>query len=406
MSASIFSVEKNYSHNLELDELMRIFLTLYPFSNKYVPDSLTWYRNFYEPLIDLGHDVFLLRIDEVARSLRLSIGSKRLKERFTDILFDTFTKEHKKKSFDFFLSYLCDDDIYAECIDNIRALGVLTANFSCNNTHQFHLVEKISSHYDINLHSEKSAAEKFLGIGARPVWFQMAANPNYYRSLDLPKIYDVSFVGANYAKRADYIYHLLENGTNVHCFGPSWLINRPYPVFRRIYKEIKRLSLTIESLFHFSAQTRFKYSSKVRDMDFQSYLRKKYAAQLHHPATDEAMIRIFNQSWINLGFLEVYAKNDESNTTTQQHLHLREFEVPMSGNLYCTNYSDELSEFYEPDKEVIVYRSKYELLDKVRYYLTHQDEANMIRQAGYRRAIECHTYQKRFRELFSMLNLG
>ncbi len=89
-----------------------------------------------------------------------------------------------------------------------------------------------------------------------------------------------------------------------------------------------------------------------------------------------------------------------------QHLHLREFKAPMSGALYFINYSDELSEFYEPDKEVVVYRNEHELLDKVRYYLSHESEANAVRKAGFNRAQNCHTYQKRFADLLKLLGLA
>ena len=40
---------------------MRIFLVLHPSGNNAVPGSMTWYRNLYEPLLDLGHDVYLMR---------------------------------------------------------------------------------------------------------------------------------------------------------------------------------------------------------------------------------------------------------------------------------------------------------------------------------------------------------
>jgi spore maturation protein CgeB len=89
-----------------------------------------------------------------------------------------------------------------------------------------------------------------------------------------------------------------------------------------------------------------------------------------------------------------------------QHLHLREFEAPMSGALYCTGYMDELAELFEPDKEVLVYRNQHELLDKVRYYLAHPDLAEQVRQAGKKRALAEHTYAIRFRQLFKTIGLS
>jgi spore maturation protein CgeB len=78
----------------------------------------------------------------------------------------------------------------------------------------------------------------------------------------------------------------------------------------------------------------------------------------------------------------------------------------MSRALYCTGFMDELAEFFEPDKEVIMYRCREELLAKVRYYLRHPNEAERVREAGRRRALADHTYHKRFLDLFRQLKLA
>ena len=116
------------------------------------------------------------------------------------------------------------------------------------------------------------------------------------------------------------------------------------------------------------------------------------------------MTETYNRARTVLGFLEVYDHHDHSGKLLQ-HLHLREFEVPMCGALYLTNFSEELAECYEPDKEVIVYRNVYELIEKLKYYLENESECERVRKAAYNRAIQCHTYQKRFHDLFSELNL-
>jgi len=125
---------------------------------------------------------------------------------------------------------------------------------------------------------------------------------------------------------------------------------------------------------------------------------------MHPPVSDDELIALYSRSQISLGFLEVYDRHDPSRAVTQ-HLHLREFEAPMSGALYCTGYLDELAEMFEPDKEVLTYRNQYELLEKVRYYLAHSAEAEQVRQAGRKRALQDHTYQRRFAQLFEHMGL-
>lgn len=66
---------------------------------------------------------------------------------------------------------------------------------------------------------------------------------------------------------------------------------------------------------------------------------------------------------------------------------------------------DELAEMFKPEKEVLTYRNQHELLDKVRYYLAHQKQAEQVRQAGHTRALRGHTYQRRFTQLFEQIGL-
>lgn len=290
--------------------------------------------------------------------------------------------------------------IEVDAIDEIRRLGVPTCNFSCNNAHQFYLVQNVSPHFDYNLHSEKDARAKFLTIGANPLWWPMASNPKYFKPFDVPRTIEASFVGANYALRARYVAHLLQNGVDVHAFGPGWLWATT-SAWRSVAKRIKYLLLTATAR---SAQAQYAASAQLADHDFRRSLAVSFPENVHPPVSDEELIALYSRSHVSLGFLEVYDRHEPSRPVTQ-HLHLREFEAPMSGALYCTGYTDELAEMFEPDKEVLVYRNQHELLEKVRYCLAHPEQAEQVRQAGRKRALAEHTYHARFRTLFESLGL-
>ncbi|RLB81528.1 MAG: hypothetical protein DRH24_09005 [Deltaproteobacteria bacterium] len=375
---------------------MRIFQAIHASTNSRISASKTWYRNLYEPLIDLGHDVLLYPTD-VGLKARKS-KNPRLKIRFGRDLFDTLKKEHKKRPFNLFFSYFIDGMIDSAIIENIRKLGIPTCNFSCNNVHQFHILENISPYFDYSLHSEKTVADKFKNIGANPVWWPMASNPRYYKPFDFTRSFDVTFIGANYAPRAYYIKYLLENGINVHAFGPGW-IRGDKNKWRSIIKRYGYLLLSATSI---SKKHQNRASAKLAYHDLCRDIFHRFKDNLHQPVTDEKLIRLYSQSWINLGFLSVYDRHDPS-LLKKRHLHLRDFEVPMSGALYITEYMDEIEEHFIPGKEIITYKNEYELLDKLRFYLEHQEAAEKVRLAGYERAISCHTYHIRYKTLFSDL---
>jgi spore maturation protein CgeB len=383
---------------------MRIFLALHPSANISVPGSMTWYHNLYEPLIDLGHEVFFLRLDELAVKSGYSFRSKKFKEFLSREIVSVFKREHIKKPFNLFFSYLTDNDVEETALRLLKAYGVPMVNFSCNNIHQFHLVSKISPFFDASLHSEKGTGDLFRSIGASPVWFPMAANPNYYFPIKLPYKYDVTFIGAAYAKRSNYVWHLLNCGIDIKCFGPNWNINPPHEKLKKVHKEISRIISLMRSFYVIDRGTRYSISSIMNYYDLQSLIRKKFPENLNHPLKDMEVISIYYQTRINLGFLEVFSENQSSPAILTHHLHLREFEVPMSRGLYMTNFSEELSEFYEPDEEIIVFHNEHDLTGKIRYYLSHETEAENIREKGYQRALKSHTYQKRFSDLFSQMN--
>lgn len=377
---------------------MRIFETITASTNASISNNKTWYRNLYEPLVDMGHDVVLFPAYEGKIAMRRKCP--RMRGAFSERLLDTFKREYSKRPFDLFFAYLMDGMVDSGAIDEIRKTGVLTCNFSCNNAHQFYLVDEISPHFDYNLHSEKDAREKFIGVGANPVWWPMASNPKYFRPYKVKRDIEASFVGASYALRAKYIQFLLRNKVDVHAFGPGWKSVMRTP-FRSL---LMRYILLTKALGSIRTKNQSRFSAMAADMDFRRRLGEDFPNNLHYPVSDEDLIQLYSRSQISLGFLEVYENHDPSSIVTQ-HLHLRDFEAPMSGALYCTGYMDELAEMFEPEKEVITYRNQYELLDKVRHYLNNEPEAERIRKAGREKALNDHTYHRRFEKLFHDIGL-
>jgi spore maturation protein CgeB len=377
---------------------MRIFQVIEASTNPNVIGNRSWYRNLYEPLEEMGHSVVLFPAEEGRRAMQRR--SPQARAAFSQRLLDLFRREHAQSPFDLFFAYLMDGMVESAAIDEIRKSGVPTCNFSCNNAHQFDLVDDLSPHFDYSLHAEKDARAKFLAIGANPIWWPMASNPKYFRPLDVPRTVQVSFVGANYALRARYIAHLLENGVDVNAYGPSWVCGSASR-WRSFAKHYKYLLMACVA---FSPEAQYSGSANLADHDLRRSVGARFPGNVHPPISDDELIALYSRSIISLGFMEVYDHHDASQMVSQ-HLHLREFEAPMCGALYCTGYTDELAEMFEPDKEVLVYRSQHELLDKVRYYLAHHDAAEKVRQRGLARALGEHTYNKRFNDLFRIIGV-
>ena len=377
---------------------MRIFQVLAGSANYYVKQNQTWLRNLHEPLLEMGHDVILHSATMGTKAMREK--NPRLRARFGEILLETFKTELKKKPIDLFFAYLMDGMVDTDVLAEIHRLGVPMVNFSCNNIHQFDLVDEISPYFDLNLYAEKEAGIKFEKIRSKALWWPMASNPRYFHPIRTVQNIDVSFVGANYALRAQYIAYLLHEKIDVQVFGPYWILDPGQPwktPLRRWYYQFRNLFALTEQ----ASQTE---TGRLQNYLLRIALNREFPLNLHEPVTDDELIRLYSRSKISLGFLEVYDDHNPGKVI-KRHMHLREFEAPMCGALYCTGYSNELAEMFEPEKEVITYQNKEEMLNKVRYFLHHPAEGEKIRQAGMKRALADHTYQKRYQTLFKEMRL-
>ena len=68
-------------------------------------------------------------------------------------------------------------------------------------------------------------------------------------------------------------------------------------------------------------------------------------------------------------------------------------------------YMEELEEFYEIGKEIVCYNNVDDLIEKIHYYLKHDDEQEVIRKAGYQRCLRDHTWHIRFQKAFEKMDL-
>jgi len=59
---------------------------------------------------------------------------------------------------------------------------------------------------------------------------------------------------------------------------------------------------------------------------------------------------------------------------------------------------------FEPDSEIVTYRTADECAEKVRYLLDHEQERQSIAAAGHRRTLRDHTYRKRAEQVDGILS--
>ena len=77
----------------------------------------------------------------------------------------------------------------------------------------------------------------------------------------------------------------------------------------------------------------------------------------------------------------------------------RIWDVIGAGGFLLTNYQSELEDYFEIGKEIDVFGSEQELLDKAAYYLEHEKERMEMSKRAYEKVRAQHTYSQRMQQL-------
>ena len=106
------------------------------------------------------------------------------------------------------------------------------------------------------------------------------------------------------------------------------------------------------------------------------------------------MPRIFKCSKINLNMTA---------RTIKSGLPQRIFDIMAAGGFVISNYQSEIPEYFTPGKDIVLYESIPDLLEKIGYYLAHEDERLQIAQNGYEKVKKQHHLAHRAQEMLKIL---
>ncbi|MFA9379079.1 MAG: DUF3880 domain-containing protein [Lachnotalea sp.] len=87
--------------------------------------------------------------------------------------------------------------------------------------------------------------------------------------------------------------------------------------------------------------------------------------------------------------------------TIKSGLPLRLFDIMGSGGFLITNYQSELSDYFEINKDLVVYENSDDLVNKISYYLSHEDERLEIAYNGYTKVKTKHQFTNRICKILS-----
>jgi spore maturation protein CgeB len=405
---------------------MRVFTAVrHSITSSYYYGDL-WSKNFYPAIQQLDCTIVESEVDLLPASRFMQIADRftpqeqELRAQITQKIIDEVKQAHQQQPIDLFLSYFYNAHFDPAGFEEIHRLGIPTVNFYCNSIYQFNLVAAIAAQVNFSWHAERDARSSYLKVGANPVWVQMGADPAVYHPIaGLSRQAKACFVGQRYADRDRLLATLLTHQLPIDIYGSGWqpTANRndashqttatatdylgrrlTQPGGLNSYLRLIGENLQNHGLLAGTQRTvrQFQYRRETRQLPpTLAAASCGFAADLNHT---------FGAYEVVLNFSNVWA-DGRPGSVLIPHVRLRDFEAPMCGTCYLTGYSDEIAEFYQLGQEIDTYQSAEELVDKTRFYLDHPAAGDRLREAGYQRSLQHHTWKHRFQQLFEAIGL-
>ena len=106
---------------------------------------------------------------------------------------------------------------------------------------------------------------------------------------------------------------------------------------------------------------------------------------------------IFNQTKVNLYVTP---------RAIQAGIPLRVLEIMSCQGFVLTNYQEDLADEFVEGKEIVMYRSLEDLLEKTQYYLEHEEERRAIARAGYEKVMRDYNFAAKLSVIFTKDSCG
>ncbi len=240
-----------------------------------------------------------------------------------------------------------DEDFFFDLKKKFPRLRLITV-FSDDEWRHFNYDRYLALYSDLFTIAVKDNLKAYQDYGFDPFYMQWACNPGMFYSVPSNKEgLDVTFIGAAYGQRTEYVRFLISNGINIRVFGRGW--NR-YPDIRPYCGE---------------------------------YLSHK------------EMLEVISRSKINLNFLWTSAEKERCTIKG------RTLELSACRAFQLSNHTDEFMNYgFSHGDNIAVFNDRNDLLEKIRYYLAHDSERDAIANRAYDHVLQGHTWKQRFQDVF------
>ena len=314
-----------------------------------------WHEHLLPDLRELGRVTHFdyhslgFRFEELSRPG--AHAAARREEMFRFVL-PALTAAHSRRAVDWIFCYGGGQDLSPDLLRAItEQLGIPIVNMSLDDKQGW--AGKSSSRWrtgavditaltDLYMTSARVACEWHMIEGGRPVYLPAGFDAAAFAPRRLARDLPVSFVGAAYGFRRSLVDFLKRHGVDVRTFGSGWT----------------------------------------------------GGGWIEDP------VDVFNRSGVNLGMGGIEYSEELTN------LKGRDFEIPgTGGGAYLTSFNSDLARHFVIGEEILCYRSRDEMLELIRHYLAHPEDAGAIGARGRARALREHRWLHRYETILGILGV-
>lgn len=273
---------------------------------------------------------------------------------------------------------------------------------------------------------DRALCREFNEAGIRTVrYLPMAANTERLDALGFPDpVYDISFVGSLYTESHNF-FDRMENlsayakgyleglmNAQMNVQGYNFIQDSLSPIMEELYQALPMDPNPdgVETREYLYAQ--YVINRKLTGLE---RVRLLTAITERHPLDLFTLDPNFTRPNLrNHGTVDYYSempltfKKSRINLnislrSIQSGIPLRAFDIMGSGGFLLSNYQEDFLENFIPGVDFAYYESEKDLLQKISYYLTHEEERLAIAKNGHDKVAASHTYRDRVRQMLADL---
>jgi spore maturation protein CgeB len=262
---------------------------------------------------------------------------------------------------------------------------------------------KAFRHYNVILACSERFLDDFKKEKIHSYLFPHAIESSLARQMNVPPhpLNEIIFIGSLlyrnqfHKTRISYVEEIIRNKLPVNIYGQ--LEQDPWHVLKMkqaTYLGVKLLSaLHIKSIFeHEALQKTGQLTEMPRGSRYSSVLRKNCRDE---PVFGLAMLERI--AGYRIGF------NQHAEVAGAYAANVRMFEVTGAGALLVTDFKKNIRSLFEPDSEILTYKSMEECIEKLKWAIAFPAEARQIALAGQQRALKDHSVEKRVDLLYEII---